>query len=390
MVVKRTKSGRVRTAWGWPRKLAAGLATAAVCLAVIEGLLRLFLGAPPHPIMVRSMLGAYDRYFESGSGYAYTAYQSAEPDGPCPPFLHTTDLPRVAILGASSLRTGIDVALEDRFSERITARSGVKTLNLGACGADSHDLVGILGETLQWPMSAVVLYTGHCDVGNAFLLQRYSTPFGRAMARILPLLDHSQLFVQYRRLLSGLSRQRLPGEDHEGLGPAEIAMIEAGFERNVRRMSALCRAADVPLVLVVPACDLTYPPPEGVSEPGTRAFEAWQEGMALLDSDPGAAVALLEAARDGSARPVRASGNLEEVLREIASDEGVTLVDARRDLPTHRSGVIPDPALFVDELHFSAAGHEALTDLLLPALYEHLPAPPKQPLPAASVDGGVE
>ncbi len=373
MAPKARKARRVRTAWGWPRKLAAGLITAAVCFAVLEGLMRLFLGAPPHPIMVRSMMGSYERYFDVLEGYAYTTYQYTEPDGPCPPFRCKTERTRIAILGASSVRTGVDVALEDRFSERITARTGLQTLNLGCSGADSFDLVGVLEELLQWPVSVVVVYTGHCDVGNAFLLQRYSTPFGRATARLQPLLERSQLFVQYRRALSGISRQQPPDQDHEGLWPDEIALIEEGFERNVRRIVALCRAADVPLVLTVPASDLTYPPPEGATEPGREAYRAWQEGMALLDSDPDAAVVLLEQGRDGSARPVRASSFVEQTLRQLALEEQVPLVDARRDLPAHPSGVVPDPDLFVDELHLSSSGHEALTDLLVPVVLEQLP-----------------
>ncbi len=363
----------IRNRWRWPAKLVAGLVVAAAFCVLIEGVLRLFLGAPPHPIMVRSMLGNHDSYFTDVDGYLWTTYQGAEPDRPCPPFSATTDRPRIAVLGASSVRTGVGVAIEDRFSELITERTGVDTLNLGCSGADSHDLVGILGQLLNWPVTMVVVYSGHCDVGNAYLLQRYSNAAGWATAKLQPLLEHSQLFVQYRRLLSPVSRTAPPGVSENGLRKGEIAALERDFERNLNLMASMCKSAEVPLVLVVPVSDLTHPPPPSSSAKGQRAEELWQQGLSLLPSDPEGAVALLEAARDASPRPVRASAAVEDIVRRVAAEQNVPLVAARRDLPRDPNGVVTLPSLFVDEIHLSAAGHEALADLLVPVIRSELP-----------------
>ncbi len=353
----------------WPLKLGMGLAVSAAILLAVEGLLRLLLGAPPHPIMVRSMIGDYESYFTVEQGWVHTRYQESEREGPCQPFEEATAEPRIAVLGGSSLRVNAEVPASGRFSDLIAARTGVETLNLGCSGADTHDLERVLEQLLSWPMTLVVLYTGHCDVGNAFMLQRYASLSDRTAARLQPLLEGTQLFVQYRRVLAPISRSELPGTQHEGLLPGEIAALEHAFERNLRQMITLCKVRDVPLVMCVPASNLIVPVPESDSEPYQQARRTWEEGMALLATDPERAAQLLEDARDSSAGQYRATTAVEESIRRLAREEDVTLVDARRDLPTGASGVVPDPGLFIaDGLHLSSAGHRALTDLLVPEI----------------------
>jgi lysophospholipase L1-like esterase len=363
-----------RPQWKWPLKLGAGLAVTAGILLAAEGVLRLSFGAPPHPIMVRSMMGEHESYFVAEQGFVHTTYQTFEPDGACPPFAVAAEEPRIAVLGGSSLRYNFDLPPSGRFSDLIADRTGVETLNLGCSGADTHDLKRVLEQLLSWPMSLVVLYTGHCDVGNAFMLQRYASVGDRTAARLQPLRENSQLFVQYRKVLSPVSRTELPGAEREGLRPGEVASIERAFERNLHHMITLCKTRDVPLVLCVPTSDLTRPVPESESEPYQRARRAWEEGMALLATDPERATRLLEEARDSSAGQYRATNAVEAIIRRLAREEGVTLVDARRDLPTDSSGAVPEPGLFIpDGLHLSANGHRALADLLVPAVLEQLP-----------------
>jgi lysophospholipase L1-like esterase len=349
------------------------LAVSLALLLVAEGLARLIFGAPPTPTVVRPMMGEYGSYFTVEDGWVSTTYQDGDFDGACQAFPRETEEPRIAVLGGSSVRTTSFVAPEERFSDLIGERTGIETLNLGCSGADSFDLVRVLEELLDWPLTMVVLYSGHCDVGNAFLLRRYSTVGGRLTARLQPLLENSQLFVRYRRLLTPYSRAAPPGDEAQGLQPAEVARIERGFERNLGRIVELCRSHGVALVMSVPTSDLTFPPPDVPYGPGQRAYQAWEKGVGLLSSDPDRAIELLDEAVSHSARPVRASTAIEEIVRRVALENDVALVDARRDMPRDGSGSIPDPDLYEDELHMSRVGHASLADLLVPVILEQLP-----------------
>ncbi len=346
-------------------------------LLAAEGLARLIFGAPPTPTLVRPMMGEYKSYFTVEDGWVNTTYQDGDGEGRCQAFLAESVEPRIAVLGGSSVRTSSFVAPEERFSDLIGERTGVETLNLGCSGADSFDLVRVLEELVNWPLTMVVLYSGHCDVGNAFLLRRYSTLGGRLTARLQPLLENSQLFVRYRKLLTPYSRAAPPGDESQGLQPGEVARIERGFERNLRRIVELCQVRDLSLVMCVPTSDLTFPPPDVPAGPGQQAYQAWEEGVDLLYSDPDRAVALLDEAVALSARPVRASTAMEEIVRRVARENDVALVDARRDMPRDGSGSIPEPDLYEDELHMSLSGHRALADLLVPVVLEQLPEGPQ-------------
>ena len=73
-------------------------------------------------------------------------------------------------------------------------------------------------------------------------------------------------------------------------------------------------------------------------------------------------------ARDHDGIPMRAPAVAVEAIRRVASEEGASLIDAEQLLPRHQGLNIPADELFHDHVHFSAAGHAAMADLIAPAM----------------------
>ncbi len=377
--------------------LLRGLAVAALVLLIVEGGLRLVFGSPSPSIRVTMGLADHESFLVRDGDRVRTTYQApvvgsfaVDPGGP-----------RVAVLGASSVHGGTPgngISADDMWQMEFPALleqiTGIPTLNLGQPATSSGYLVSILEELLEYPVSVVVVYAGHCELGNAYFEKRYRGLRGIAIQGH-PWLERSQLFVQMRRVLQGsvpatAATDSIPDPP---LSSREVETIETEFRANLERIVALGRGAGVRLVLVSPACDLTYPPVFSSGPRGQANYERWQEGMSLRATHPQRARSLLEEARDASLRPVRASTRIEAITREVGEQEGVRLVVAGRSLPQDDHGSIPAPWLFADELHFTLDGHRAMAELLAPVIaqeagHARLPGLPPPPLHGEAVRGG--
>ncbi len=92
----------------------------------------------------------------------------------------------------------------------------------------------------------------------------------------------------------------------------------------------------------------------------TYALLHYLEGLCLLHSDPVAARAAFVRARELSpamAPKQRAGAALGEVMKRVALDVGLPLVDLPTAFAAESDLGITDGQLFVDNLHFSVAGH---------------------------------
>ena len=97
---------------------------------------------------------------------------------------------------------------------------------------------------------------------------------------------------------------------------------------------------------------------------------------AAAAEDPAEARALYERARDLDTVPIRAPTVAIERIRALALAEGVVLVDAAADLPREEGLDVAASSLFMDPVHFTAAGHLALAELIGEHLRPLLPDSP--------------
>ncbi|MDA1014288.1 MAG: SGNH/GDSL hydrolase family protein [Planctomycetota bacterium] len=300
-------------------------------------------------------------------------------------------------------------------------------VNCGGISYASYRLVPILQECLNHHPDVIVLCTGH----NEFLEDRtYADVKARAkwLAKPDAVLSRLRSFNALRQWVSRSTgtaaeehetktRQTLKGEvdallDYrDGLsayGRDDVwrrGVIEH-FAFNVRRMIRLCRAANVPIVLIAPPSNLADCPPfKSAHREGWTAAddEPWDARMATARSrmrgDPAAAIESFQAAnnlddefalthyeiglcleslgrvheardsfvraRDTDICPLRILSPMFESIVETARELDVPLLDAHALLESQAPGNMLGDFLLVDHVHPSFRGHQEIAMALV-------------------------
>ena len=356
-------------------KLLMGLIVASALLAGAEAALRLLLGPPPPPVRVYRAIEDHERYFEVRDGEVRASYMRYDP---VPPFPATSAPLRVAALGGSSVHAGSEaVGWAEEFPALIGEQIGFTVLNLGSPGLDSFDLLQMIEELSALDVDALLIYTGHNDLGNALFERRYGTVRSGLAAHARSRLGHLQLYCQLARLLQppvGSPRRWESGRiDTPRSRPLPERQHQEALENlriNLRRIAWRTAQLDTPVVLVTPVSRVTrLPPPTSCRPEVPCATQLFREASRIRRTDPEAAVPLLLAARDADRLRLRAPTVVQEDIRQLAAEwPHITLVDAERDLPRQPDLDVVADRLFTDALHLSARGHIELARLAAPAV----------------------
>ena len=332
--------------------------------------MQVVLGPAPNPVKVYGALGDQARYFSIADGQVSRLYGET----PLPDFPARSDGPRVGMLGGSSIRDGTPNLHPSReVPGRLADRLGVEVVNLGSPGLDSHDLVEMVESLDGVDFSALVVYTGHNDLGNALFESRYGDLPSALYAHVHGGLSHLQLFSQLSRVVvppTGTLRRTRPGmRPEEGevqpLDPMKRAILFAAFEKNLTRIAWRTARRGWPLVLVSPVSDLTTMPQVGDCTAGDCPEDWFAEARDRAPTDPDGAVALLRSMRDNDLACLRAPSAIEDAVRRVAADfDHITLVEPFEVLSRDPSFDIPNRRLFIDPVHFSPEGHRELARVL--------------------------
>src|SRR5262245_19458931 len=332
---------------------------------------------------------------------------------------------RVVGLGDSTaygLFVGADAAYIEMLGREITAATGtpVEAVNLGCAGFASDRVRALLPTALSLSPDLVVVYVGHNEMlvgsdGPAAGL----TPALRVRAA---LLARSSLFAwldyAWTRALRGAETERVR---------EEVAALEAGqiptfvpedvpaarraapsedfraraaerYRENLEEIAAAARAERVPLLFVLPAENLRWPPGLSFHAPGfgeeqefaaaLRAAAALRESgrheQALAEIDRaialspeyalahyrraelleelgrrGEAIAAYRAAIDRDGVTHRMTSPLEAAFLGEMERAHASWVDLRETLQSDPSDAVTRH-LFVDHVHPTAAGHEEI------------------------------
>jgi lysophospholipase L1-like esterase len=335
---------------------------------------------------------------------------------------------RIFVLGGSTVQ-GRPYAPETAFStwlqlrlQSADANTDFQVINCGGVSYASYRLARVLDEVLRYQPDAVVLYTGH----NEFLEERSYADvraFGAARSWISRIGSqlHTVRWLRARLLDDRDLRTPLPMEvtaklDHPG-GLADYRRdedwrrgVEQHFAWTLQRMVAAARAADVPLLLCLPASDLVNTPPltielaSGLRDSDRETFQTrWQrardehfsaqqridaarECLAIDPQHAGAhyiagrllyaqgnttaAKQHLQDARDFDVCPLRATGPIVSSVRSIARQYQLPLIDTAALLDQRSSDgkripdSIADPEFFIDHVHPTIAGHQVIAAAL--------------------------
>ena len=158
------------------------------------------------------------------------------------------------------------------------------------------------------------------------------------------------------------------------LSPVRLAASQEYYRRNLERIAWLAQRRGMGLVLVTPVSRLTHPAlRKGCPEDGSDCAETlYEAGLALRGSDPSQGAALLRRARDVDHPLMTATSQSVETVRTIAEASSATLVDATVQLPRAQGLDVPAGDLFLDRIHFSRRGHQAMAELIAPAVEDVL------------------
>jgi hypothetical protein len=356
-------------------RMALGLAVAIALLGAAEVSLRVLLGPPPAPIRVYGALGDKSGLERTDRGYQVTWQEDIPATLPGQP--RDGGPPRAYVAGGSTVHGGSELSPAVEFSAIAGRRAHVLTWNLGTPGLDSHDLVRILDEVnAVSPPDAWVVYTGHNDLGNARFQQRYGSVKAGILAHTQSALEHLRLYATLSRLLRPSGAARAKGIDSGAQPSLTIEQYNVALrhlQANLAHMVWQTEQAGQALVLVVPTCDLLWPPKPEVCEDPPCPVALYETAMEIRADDPAEASRLFSLARDKDRIVLRAPSAVGDTIRSLAeTHDHVSVVEAERDLPRHGDLDVPHQDLFLDGMHLTAKGHQTLGQLIAPVLAEAL------------------
>lgn len=307
-------------------------------------------------------------------------------------------------------------------------------VNCGGVSYASYRLLPILDEVLNYEPAAIVLCTGQneflefmtyrdavqaidtfgesavgwSNLASVRMLRRWfgvnaeadgpskkSVTSNALPTEVDAMLDQSEGWDAYRR--DALDRQR----------------IQSQFERNLKRLVAVCRERKIPLLMVSPVMNLRDCPP--FKSEFDSSFDANQQQQFLKQladavqlgiTDSNAAVEMLkqlcasqpqyalawyqlgrqlmgqglveeakqafQTACDEDVCPLRMTSNLRSILRNVADDSQTEFVDLHQFFESQsRQGLVGDNML-VDHVHPSFASHRKIGCLLVEPILELL------------------
>ncbi len=311
----------------------------------------------------------------------------------------------------------------------------IEMINVGGISYASYRVSAILDEVLQYEPDLIVLYTGHNEFLEArtydkqLLVPSAVAPaFHRlGQLKIVTLVNYWMHRTAER---SPQPRTAMPAEVDTILDqPSGMERyqrdadwkqaVETHFRLTLNKMLDRCQARSVPVVLCVPASDWLNTPPfkseasASLSRAQQVKIQQWAERLLstdctidqrrelatqILQMDEGYAMAQfvlgriaydsehskIDEARKHLSRaiaddvcPLRATPVIEQAIREQQHREGLILIDTPRLFDQwSSSGLkkpdgIPDPAWFVDHVHPTIAGHQAIGEAIYQQLVAH-------------------
>ena len=391
------------------KKLLGGLGVAALSLVLAEFVLRAVFGAPRLELAATLPDGSVELIRRTAAGVEAT-YQDVRKQPAVGP-KNSSGKPRVVWMGGSSVHGGTrDITRAEEAPGRLGALLGVESLNFGGIGMDTVSIGAVLGDVLTIEPDALVLYTGHNELGNAVFTGRYADTRTARVATLRAALGSSRLFQSLERLIRGRETLTLPSEGNEQKFTVTSDRREEIYWRYEERLRHIVGAAEdrgVPVILstlmsngVAPSMEFECP--EAMRRAGFPSFrpEALPVGE-LLEADLVAAEAMspgcrdlrwlrarragdkaeLDRLRDEDPLPVRADRRLNAIIRTVASDTGATLVDVDELAREAGNGLEPS-AWFLDPMHLTTDGHDALARMVAQGVSEVLnKTPPALPRP---------
>ncbi len=358
------------------KRLALALLAPAAAVLALEGAARLFQWAPPSGFLVRRTVDGQPFWAENE--YAARRYFGKAPLRK-PVWLLVPEKKaegerRIVVLGESAALG--DPAPEFGLARQIEAAlqaanptATITVINAAMTAINSHVIKDIARDTLALQPDAMVLLCGN----NEFI-----GPYGPAS--ILAPFQTSDLLIrlhqQVQRLhltqalrarqptpptrewggLNAFTQTVLPPGDHR------IGITRKRFIENILHISSTCRDANIPLILLTVPVNLRDCPPFASDDTARPSSQQLFDEAVRRESigDATNALSAYAAARDADAMRFRTDSTMNRLLRTLATQEQLPLVDAESIFAQDAAPQAPGDTHFLDHVHFTFRGNVLL------------------------------
>ena len=376
------------------RKLIFGLVVAGALFTGGEWVATRMLGPPPPPGMLARI--SQCAVLVHGS----TSHLDCQGEQADLRFRTRPSKPRVVFLGGSSVREPHISGVRVNFPTQVAAKMpDVEVLNFGMPGMQAAGVAVLASQLEAISPDLVVIYSGHNDFNNDVFLGK----IGGVKLWMIPVYQWLAKSWAYAALNRGsvpsAHKQRGRGgligtQDRTAFDvrSSVSSRLESDLRLAVRESPApvlittlLRNFSDRPAGVVLddaPDCENTLPHlgVDGSSArgkwelaqrdcPGTSIAHWWAAQAYAAAGQRTQAVESWYASLSSDPVPLRAPPDADRVIRKVAAETGATLVDLEQQL-----GPMASSRYFVDTLHLSSAGAEAVATALLPHIETALSA----------------
>lgn len=372
------------------------------------------------PLFVQTSPGRYSLNPAKSSYFNAQSFQMPKPAGTF----------RIVVLGGSTTygrpydREVAFGAWLEKLIERYAGNEAVEVLNAGGISYASYRVRRVMQEMAAYEPDLFVLYSGHNEFLEArtFSELREQSEFVRTLRGMA---HHSRIYSVLARMLG---RAAEPSDGSASLGDNVEAMLEKvggpdlyrrdevfrqgvihQYRHEISEMVRFCREEKIPLVMATLPVNLSGVSPfkseharqldakssakwsaafargnmaldQKQPEQAIAAYfeaEALDSGFAELHYRMGMAYLLLgqdnmayrafDLARQEDIVPLRAINELNDILRDIAEQEGVPLADVEKTFVRVSPGHIPGENLFVDHVHPTIEGQQLVAWVIVSA-----------------------
>ncbi|MCC6928865.1 MAG: hypothetical protein IT359_07730 [Gemmatimonadaceae bacterium] len=357
-----------------------------LCLAGVEGALRLLRPEDALPLFVPALIGdgallvanprIGERYFPTASAAPAPPAEFFARDKPANGF-------RLFVMGESTTagfpypRNGtFSRLLRDALHDVLPADS-VEVINLGIAATNSVTLRDLAGEVAAQRPDAVLIYAGHNEYYGVMGAASRSGGGAPWLARASLAIQRFRLGMALRRLLSrggaaaadsAPSFMEVLARDREvPEGSPTYARGREQFADNLAAVLSTFRAAGIPVFVGSLASNVRDQAPFASPANGA-ADSAYRAGHEALErGDSAAARTALPRARDLDVVRFRAPGAFTATVQSAARAGGATYVPVAERFE-QASGGLPGGGLFLEHVHPTRAG----VTLLARAFFEAL------------------
>jgi tetratricopeptide (TPR) repeat protein len=360
-----------------------------VLVGLVELVLRLAGYGNDYPLFVEDPVNTELLRVNPEIAQRYFLNPEGAPEVSFPPFRkekneHTL---RIVVQGASTA-LGIPymhggsfpAMLEQRLRASCPDRE-VEVINTAITAVNSYTLLDLGDEITDIQPDAVLIYAGHNEYYGALGVastQMLSRAAG--IKYLYMVLDDFRLFQVVRNIQKKAARKRsgdiLLSPDKTLMErmvskqsiPLGSELYYAGirqFDRNLKRLISIYQKKGIPVLIGTTVCNLKDQEPF-ISQDTADSLSAKAHYLAgqvyLSDDRPDEALEMFSMARDLDQLRFRSPGQINEIIRQYAGQEGIKVVDMDSVFRLHSANGITGKELLTEHVHPNARGYFLMAD----------------------------